>query len=62
MPAYWVLISLAGYRAVVDLVRRPHYWEKTRHGLGGSGRVFLPPPRAPVAAAAGHPRRAVSSR
>lgn len=35
MPAYWVLISLAGYRALIDFVRRPHYWEKTRHGLGG---------------------------
>jgi cellulose synthase/poly-beta-1,6-N-acetylglucosamine synthase-like glycosyltransferase len=46
MPAYWVLISLAGYRALVDLARRPHYWEKTRHGLSGSRHAFAPPRRA----------------
>jgi hypothetical protein len=57
MPVYWVLISLAGYRALVDLVRRPHYWEKTRHGLGRR-RVYAPPPPAPVAAR--QRRRAVS--
>jgi len=36
MPVYWVLISFAGYRALADLVRRPHYWEKTQHGLSGA--------------------------
>ena len=32
MPAYWLLISAAGYRALVQLVRHPFLWEKTRHG------------------------------
>ena len=32
MPVYWLLISLAGYRALVQLVRQPFLWEKTRHG------------------------------
>lgn len=32
MPLYWLLISAAGYRAVLDLARRPFHWEKTRHG------------------------------
>ncbi len=32
MPAYWLLISAAGYRAVVQLVRQPYLWEKTTHG------------------------------
>lgn len=34
---YWVLISLAAYRAVWTLVRRPYVWEKTEHGLAREG-------------------------
>lgn len=33
IPVYWLLLSLAAWRAVVDLVRRPYHWEKTAHGL-----------------------------
>ena len=49
MPVYWLVISVAGYRALIDLARRPFHWEKTRHGLGGpvAGRRNLPPPRKP---------------
>ncbi len=32
-PAYWMLMSIAAWKAAYQLVRRPHYWEKTRHGL-----------------------------
>jgi glycosyltransferase XagB len=32
MPVYWLLISLAGYRALFQLVRKPYLWEKTEHG------------------------------
>ena len=34
MPVYWLLVSLAAYRAVGQLIaeaRRPIHWEKTRH-------------------------------
>lgn len=31
MPAYWLLISLAAYRALFQLVSAPHRWEKTQH-------------------------------
>jgi hypothetical protein len=31
MPVYWLLISLAGYRALFQLVTSPHSWEKTQH-------------------------------
>jgi cellulose synthase/poly-beta-1,6-N-acetylglucosamine synthase-like glycosyltransferase len=31
--AYWVLISIAAYRALWQLLRNPYYWEKTEHGL-----------------------------
>ncbi|HYK88281.1 MAG TPA: glycosyltransferase family 2 protein [Acidobacteriota bacterium] len=32
-PAYWILISAAAWKGLLQLVRRPHYWEKTDHGL-----------------------------
>lgn len=32
-PLYWLLHSLAAYKAVWQLIRKPHYWEKTVHGL-----------------------------
>lgn len=31
MPIYWLLISLAAYRALYQLATAPHYWEKTEH-------------------------------
>lgn len=31
MPLYWLLISIAGYRALWQLVRDPYRWEKTSH-------------------------------
>ena len=31
--AYWVLISIAAYKALGQLVMRPFHWEKTDHGL-----------------------------
>lgn len=31
---YWVLISIAGYRALWHLLIKPFHWEKTAHGLG----------------------------
>jgi glycosyltransferase XagB len=30
-PAYWLLTSLAAYKALWQIVFRPHYWEKTDH-------------------------------
>jgi hypothetical protein len=30
---YWVMISIAAYRALWQLVHRPSYWEKTQHGV-----------------------------
>ncbi|WP_158412825.1 glycosyltransferase [Hyphomicrobium nitrativorans] len=31
MPAYWLLISLAAYRALLQLATSPYRWEKTQH-------------------------------
>lgn len=33
MPAYWLLISIAAYKAIWQLITRPFHWEKTDHGL-----------------------------
>jgi cellulose synthase/poly-beta-1,6-N-acetylglucosamine synthase-like glycosyltransferase len=40
IPLYYVLMALAAYKAFVQLVFTPTYWEKTQHGLGAasSGR------------------------
>lgn len=33
MPLYWPLASIAAYRALFELIFRPHYWSKTKHGI-----------------------------
>jgi|SRR5579885_245637 len=33
IPVYWVLISIAGFIALYQLIFKPFYWEKTTHGL-----------------------------
>jgi cellulose synthase/poly-beta-1,6-N-acetylglucosamine synthase-like glycosyltransferase len=33
MKLYFPLATLAAYKAVVELVTRPHYWDKTTHGI-----------------------------
>ncbi|HWH26996.1 MAG TPA: glycosyltransferase [Pseudolysinimonas sp.] len=32
-PLYWILHSIAAYKGLWQLLTRPHYWEKTEHGL-----------------------------
>jgi glycosyltransferase XagB len=32
-PIYWILHSWAAYKGLWQLLTRPHYWEKTEHGL-----------------------------
>jgi cellulose synthase/poly-beta-1,6-N-acetylglucosamine synthase-like glycosyltransferase len=31
-PIYWLMLSLAAWRALAQLLRAPHLWEKTPHG------------------------------
>jgi cellulose synthase/poly-beta-1,6-N-acetylglucosamine synthase-like glycosyltransferase len=33
-PAYWMLMSIAAFKALLQLVVAPSFWEKTTHGLG----------------------------
>jgi len=53
MPLYWPLASLAAYRALFELLLRPHHWRKTAHGLS-TRRVepFATPQRIEANAAA----------
>jgi hypothetical protein len=38
MPLHWLLLSVAAWRAVLQLPREPYRWEKTEHGLARSSR------------------------
>jgi cellulose synthase/poly-beta-1,6-N-acetylglucosamine synthase-like glycosyltransferase len=38
LPVYWLLLSLAAWRALYQLVRDPYGWEKTEHGLARTSR------------------------
>ena len=50
MPAYWLLISLAAYRALWQLVTAPFHWEKTEHaGQAAAHADFHLPARAAAA-------------
>lgn len=33
VPVYWLMISLAAVKGITQLLTKPHYWEKTNHGL-----------------------------
>jgi cellulose synthase/poly-beta-1,6-N-acetylglucosamine synthase-like glycosyltransferase len=38
IPIYWMLLSIAAWRALWQLAVAPHHWEKTPHGLARSSR------------------------
>jgi cellulose synthase/poly-beta-1,6-N-acetylglucosamine synthase-like glycosyltransferase len=33
IPIYWLMMSTAAFLALFQLIFKPHYWEKTMHGL-----------------------------
>ncbi|MGY4711702.1 glycosyltransferase family 2 protein [Mycolicibacterium sp. CBM1] len=33
MPIYWLLIGIAAYRSLFQVITSPYRWEKTKHGL-----------------------------
>ncbi|MCK5061410.1 glycosyltransferase, partial [Candidatus Parcubacteria bacterium] len=33
IPVYWLMVSVAAVIAFYQLLTKPHYWEKTQHGL-----------------------------
>lgn len=58
IPIYWLMMSIAAYKALWQLITKPFYWEKTSHGLTNTShaaQLLSPspaepqPPPAPVA-------------
>lgn len=49
-PLYWILHSFAAWRALIQLIRNPFYWEKTPHGLGGASAPAAVAPHAALVA------------
>jgi cellulose synthase/poly-beta-1,6-N-acetylglucosamine synthase-like glycosyltransferase len=41
LPVYWLLLSLAAWRALFQLLRDPYRWEKTEHGLALTSRLSV---------------------
>lgn len=33
MPFYWILGSIGAWKGMIQLITKPHYWEKTIHGI-----------------------------
>lgn len=33
IPIYWIFISLGAWKGLLQLITKPHYWEKTEHGF-----------------------------
>jgi cellulose synthase/poly-beta-1,6-N-acetylglucosamine synthase-like glycosyltransferase len=48
VPIYWLFLSLAAWRALIQLIRNPHHWEKTAHGLARTSRLARLGPHAPA--------------
>jgi cellulose synthase/poly-beta-1,6-N-acetylglucosamine synthase-like glycosyltransferase len=42
ISGYWLLISIAAYKGLWQLLHNPFYWEKTQHGLSRHAAVALP--------------------
>lgn len=47
-PLYWVLMSLAALRALLQLIVDPFHWEKTTHGLSAAAHEGAVPGEAGV--------------
>ncbi len=47
-PLHWLLLSLAAWRALFQLLSDPQRWEKTEHGLARTSRAAGLQPIAPV--------------
>ncbi len=50
IPIYWLLMSVAAMYALIELLIKPHYWQKTNHGLhlkGKNGSAVAPVKPAP---------------
>lgn len=44
-PLYWGLLSVAAWRALWQLLREPHRWEKTQHGMSRRSKAMRVAPK-----------------
>ena len=47
-PLYWILIAFAAWKGIWQMIVKPHYWEKTVHGLDHSDDTDLQHAKPPV--------------
>lgn len=40
-PVYWMLMSIASYRALFQLIFYPSYWDKTEHGISAVVNTYV---------------------
>jgi len=52
IPGYWFLMSIAAMYALFELMVKPHYWQKTVHGLHLKGNQASPVVPSQMAASA----------
>lgn len=50
VPVYWLMMSIASWKALYEFIRKPHYWAKTRHGLHLSKNPNEAPHESKIAA------------
>jgi cellulose synthase/poly-beta-1,6-N-acetylglucosamine synthase-like glycosyltransferase len=48
VPIYWVMMSIAAIKALLQLVSAPSFWEKTTHGLDAPAAAGQPGPVRPA--------------
>jgi cellulose synthase/poly-beta-1,6-N-acetylglucosamine synthase-like glycosyltransferase len=41
IPLYWALLTLPAWLAVIEIIHRPHYWNKTQHGVSARAAPSL---------------------
>ena len=39
MPFYWILGSIGAWKGMIQLITKPHYWEKTIHGISNTNNL-----------------------
>ena len=39
MPFYWILGSIGAWKGMIQLITKPHYWEKTIHGISNTNKL-----------------------
>lgn len=52
IPLYWIFLSFAAWRGLIQLLIAPHLWEKTEHGLARTSRYGRGPVKSALSPSA----------